>query len=228
LCRQELEPVYDIDLETFGRFGFFGQLQPVDRFRPRPGRSCRFRNPAGIEFPVEHPLTQAALLVLRQRYPEALGLDELTRASHALLASQGLQVHADEGGALQDELFALFCRQGIGACPQPLQPRPPQGDPPRLRPLPRLQIDQDEDILSAAHHSSLQLDAFGVALARRLDGLTPVDAMIDELCEEMRRRPELNALLTPKQRQSHARMRQAVTDNCAQLLELFRRNGLLD
>lgn len=228
LCRDDRAIRDDIDLGQFDGYSFFTSLRPPRKLDLRKGKPVEFIRVDEERCSVEHPLTQAALLILIDRYPDALPLDELITEACRYLAQAGNPRQADEVDALHGELFALYSRQCVGARLAPL--RLPRGDRsrPRLKPLARAQLAAGMTQLAAAHHASIRLDPFGLRLAALCDGSRTVEAITTAMTEAMATDPVLANHLTPGQRNHPERLRQAVEEGCRQLIALFDRSGVLD
>lgn len=227
LCRDDLNPRFEIDLGRFAGYSFFTNLRPPKKIDLRRGKGVEFIRPDDERHPVEHPLTQAALLLLIERYPDAVPLDELTAAAQRRLAQAGNPRQAEEVDSMQSELFALYSHQVVGARLRPSVSPPANREAPCLTALAREQLAMGMTQLSAAHHAVIKLDPFGHRVAALCDGSRSPEEIVSEMIGIMTLDPELAALLTPGQRNHPERLRQAVTEGCQRMIALFGRNGLL-
>lgn len=161
-------------------------------------------------FQASHPLTKAALMLLSEHYPSALGFEALAAGAQAVVRAHGDPAHAEARDALLRELAALAGWRFVGLAPTPQDWPVAPGDKPRLNRLARWQIDQGLPP-SGIRHSALALDEAGRALAALCDGGHDLPALV----EAMRARwPEFT--------------REETAAACARLLWTFARQGLLE
>lgn len=227
LCRDDRTPRYEIDLGRFSGYSFFADLRPSHKLDLRRGKAVEFIRADGERHSVEHPLTQSALSILSEGYPDAIPLDTLTAEACRRVAQAGNPRQAEEVDALQGELFALYSHQAIGARIRPM--RLPQGnlDAPRLSALAREQLAMGMRQLTGTHLAGIKLDPFSHRVAGLCDGSRPLEAIIEEMAALMPAEPELAKLLSPGQRNHPQRLHQSVEEGCREMIALFARNGLL-
>jgi len=228
LCRDDRTPRYEIDLGRFIGYSFFANLRPPDKLDLRRGKGVEFIRPSGERHSVEHPLTQAALSLLGECYPDAIPLNALTEEARQRVAQAGNPRQAEEVDAMRSELFALYSHQAVGVRIKPCQW--PEGNPavPRLNALAREQLALGMRQLTAAHLASIKLDPFGYRIALLCDGSNPLEAIIEAMTAMMPSEPELAKLLSPGQKNHPQRLRQSVEEGCREMIGLFARHGLLE
>lgn len=226
LCRAEDTPSRELDLERFEGLAFFADLVLPPKLDLRRPKAQAVRKASSETLEVEHPLTKAALGVLTDRYPDALSFGELVAAAGAAVAAAGGGRYADEVGDLFGELFSLFAHQGVAASIHPRRFAAP-GERPRATALALAQVAVGLGHLATPHHTTLSLDPLAQRLVSLLDGTRDLSALAALLVTEVqsgRYALPVPAGVSP----TPERLLTQVRANCARLLGLFRRQGVLE
>ena len=219
VCRAERAVNRGLDLEQFERFAFSALLAPAKKPELGRVRDQAFVALGGEAYAVSHPLTKAALLHLAAAYPDAVPFPDLAAAAQHHLLASGAPQFADQAGHLFGELFGLFARQAVRACPRAerFDTRVPAR--PRLNALARAQAEMNLGHLATARHGTVALDDFAGRLARLLDGSRGVE----ELAAAMSAAVEGGELRVET---GGARIAAKVAANVERLLAVFARQGL--
>lgn len=222
LCRAGLAVERELDLDRFATFYFHADLTPQETPDLRDPRPQPYRSSSGAICVVQHPLTKAALQALAEAYPDALGFEELLHAAGQRVRAAG-SAHAGARAHLLGELVRLYLRLFLGVGPVP--ERFPRGVPERpcATPLARVQAAAGVGHVSTVRHEPMQLDAFALGVLRYLDGTRTRAALVESLLRDIRAgRLRLDPM------PDSAVLAAAVADNCARLLALFARHGVLE
>ncbi len=227
LCRGARRLNHDIDLDVFTEYAFFADVQPLKKPDFRRRRNMRFNTANGKAVEVNHPLTQAALTVLSEQYPDAINFDELSAAAQQMVRQAGRNHTADDRDTLQQELFRLFSMQVVQCRTTPIRYSKTISERPRASGLALSQNASGLNPIAVAHHASLQLDPFSSTLLSHLNGQHSRDNLVQLMVKAIHTEPELAALLNEQQRNDPHKLTQTITNNCQRLLEMFARNGVL-
>lgn len=184
LCRSGLEFGRELDLDRFAGLAYHASLEP----RAAPPLNVvgerTFETPEGETCAVTHPLTEAALNILNEAYPDAIAYPVLAgRAADRVRQAGG---PADEADALLLELLRLYLRQYIGASRQP--EAIVRGD--RIRPcataLARAQVAAGFGHVATLRHKPMELDPVMARLISLLDGTRDRRALMAALVQDFR------------------------------------------
>lgn len=224
LCRADAPLERDIDLERLRDLAFFALLQAPADVDLHGAHTQAFRSADGKDYSVEQPLTKAALMELKDCYPQAVGFVELAERAGQRLRAAGNAQGAADSDALLTELFLLFAHQAVGmtplhrSLPNVLQERP------RAHRLARAQADAGLGHLATARHSTLLLDAFSARLVQYLDGTYSAADLAARLHDELRDGRLAPAGLQPA---SPRQLSEQVAANVQRCLRLFAQQGIL-
>jgi len=170
---------------------------PDDRPRSGPAQTAPGNGSDGLADAVErtfvirgttrivrtnHAFTQAALLVLGERYPEALPFPALVEAARARLAGSG-SAQAGEPAATALGAF-LYSATLAGMVELTLLPSPARrhaGERPRTSRLARAQLNRGSRVTTAGHREVRLDDPIGRHLVSLLDGSRDRAALVSEL-----------------------------------------------
>jgi len=184
LCRSGLEIERELDLDRFAGLAYHASLEP----RAAPPLNVigerSFVTPEGDTCAVMHPLTEAALNILAEAYPDAIAYPVLKdRAADRVRQAGG---PADDADALLLEMLRLFLRQFIGASRQPEAIA--RGD--RIRPgttaLARAQVAAGFGHVATLRHKPMELDPVMARLIGLLDGSRDRRALMAALLQDFR------------------------------------------
>jgi len=225
LCRAQVAPGRELDLERFEELAFFADLLPPKRVDLRRPKAQPFRRANGETLEVEHPLTKAALQYLSGRHPDKVPFSALSEAARAAVEGAGGTSHTDELGHLFGELFSLFAHQALGASTEARTFDRPS-DRPRATSLALAQAEAGLGHLATPHHATLSLDPLSQRLVSLLDGTRGLDELADTLAREIETgHHALSA--SPGTERPGSRTRQEVRANCERLIGLLTHHGVL-
>lgn len=225
LCRADAPLEREIDLERLENMAFFALLRTPENLDLSRASTQGFSSGDGKEFSVSHPLAKVALVILKERYPEAVPFAELTASAAQRLRAAGNINDAEDSNALLTELFLLFTHQAIGMTP--LQRRLPNalGERPRAHGLARAQAATGIGHLATARHSTILLDAFTTRLVEYLDGTRSVSELAAQLSDDLR----TGRLVLPDLKPATSAQRaEQVSANLRHCLRLFAQQGILE
>ncbi len=221
LCRADRPTQRELDLESFARLAYHAFLTPPPH-DPGAGAPQVFTSPEGATRTVQHPLTQAALRVLAEAYPDSLGYDEIERAAQARV-SRDRPACATETDHLLGELASLCLHQFVGLSAEPrgfqrqLELRPCASR------LARAQADAGIGHVSTVWHVPMGLDDFAQRFILYLDGTRTQATLMEQILDDI-----VNGRLALEQpiadRNALAVMVEA---NCRRLLDTLQRHGIL-
>jgi len=225
LCRAEALPDRVLDLERFESFAFFADLAPPPKLDLRRPKPQSFRRVDGEQVKVAHPLTKATIAHLGRRYPDSVSFAELSDTARRAVAGGGGAGHAGELEHLFGELFSLYLHQAVGASLS-AETLPRGGSRPRAADLARAQVEAGLGHLASVRHTTLSLDPVAVLLVGLLDGERDLDGLVEAVTQRILEArdevPEWTSLPTDPRR-----LGEQVRRNCARLLALFDRQGVL-
>jgi SAM-dependent methyltransferase len=218
LCHAEAPVDREIALERVQALAFYADLPvgpPLVLDREQP-QDLVFAG--GARATVSHPLAKAALACLGERFPASVGFAALLADAGAKVLAAGGGGLADQPAALATELFSLLAAGLVRAEPLARDPRPAGAATGGLNRL-CLALSAGGH-LATPRHQALDLDGFGVRLAGLLDGGRDRSALVSALQAAVAGGAVagLAAHSSPG----------AVRANVERLLELFRRQGVLD
>ncbi len=227
LCHADQPLEREISIETFENFAYYSDLSPTGELDLKITHDAVFVSFSGTEFPVSHPLTKAALVYLRQIYPDSVSFSTLTREAQSLLIDEGGKKYVEQVDQLGRELFTLYVHQAIGASlhAQEFSHEPPFH--PKATALARVQAANALGHLATARHSVIQVDAFSTRFVTYLDGSLTFDQLVDHMTEDIR----MGRLSIPNEDLSTLEpnwLETKVSANCDRLLSLFAENGILE
>jgi methyltransferase-like protein/2-polyprenyl-3-methyl-5-hydroxy-6-metoxy-1,4-benzoquinol methylase len=225
LCRAGHELTREIDLEVLDRLAVFSALEPPRKVDLRSTKPAPFRKADGKTFPVHHPLTRAALLVLERAYPDSLPLPALREEAARQVSAAGAGHLAAQTEHLAGELFSLYAHAAVGFDTRPRSWPRGSLERPRATLLARAQAARGLGHLATPRHGTLTLDPFAVRLVAGLDGTSDRDELVDGLTTEIREGGldlGLPAPLAPD------RLRGQVAANVDRLTRLFAHQGVLE
>jgi len=220
LCRADRAPQRELELENFAQLAYHGLLTPADD----PGANAPqvFTSPDGATRTVQHPLTQAALRVLAEAYPDALGYEELERAAQARV-SRDAPASAAETDHLLAELVTLYLHQFVGVSAQPRRFHRQLAQRPCASRLARAQAGAGIGHVSTVWHMPMGLDDFAQRFVLYLDGTRTQATLTEQMLDDI-----VNDRLVLEQpvadRNALAVM---VAENCRRLLGTLQRHGIL-
>lgn len=149
----------------------------------RQNQKLTFRDLAGTEVEVSHPLTKAALVVLQQFYPRAIPFDELHRRARAYLIPDQLVIQSgddyqQDNAILARDLLAFYAADGVEIQIDPPAFAAELSPHPRANPITTWQIDRGSSLTNLLHNS-VKLGGPQTRLLRMLDGTrTPEEACL--------------------------------------------------
>jgi methyltransferase-like protein/SAM-dependent methyltransferase len=233
LCRAEIELERELDLALFAGFAYYALLEPREPPDFNQPRSQPYASPEGQLCYVEHPLTKAALAVLAEAYPDALGFETLaeaaaTRCRAAGAATAGTPpsppLAASERERLLGELTGLYFRQFVGISERPRAFDRALSERPCASRLARVYAAAGLGHVPVLWHMPMTLDAFAMRLLACLDGTRRREELVNLLTDEIAAGRLVLEVPVPSQA---AALREAVADNVERLLASFARHGLL-
>ena len=221
LCRTGIALTRELDLDSFAAFFYHACLEPKEPPDLRDPRPQPYVAPAGEICVVRHPLTKAALQRLAEAYPDSLGFEELLSAAQTHARAAG-STHADEREHLLGELVRLYLRLflGVGSAPERFARELPER--PCATPLARIQAAAGPGHVSTVRHEPMHLDDFAACVLHYLDGTCTQAALVETLLRDIRAG---RLRLDPMPEETV--LASAVADNCARLLDMFARHGVL-
>lgn len=224
LCRADAPLEREIDLERLEKMAFFALLRTPEHLDLGSPATQLFTSGDGKEYSVGHPLTKAALITLKERYPEAVPFAELAASASERVRDAGNGAVAEDSNGLLTELFLLFTHQALGMTP--LQRRLPNviGERPRAHSLARAQAAAGIGHLATARHSTILLDPFTAKLVAYLDGTRSVPELVENLSDDLRQGRIVPPDLKPA---TPAQLAGQVEANVQRCLRLFAQQGIL-
>lgn len=224
LCRADAPLGREIDLERLENMAFFALLRTPENLDLSNAAPQGFSSGDGKEFSVGHPLAKAALVTLKERYPEAVPFAELAPSAMQRVRAAGNAAAAEDTNGLLTELFLLFTHQAVGMTP--LQRRLPNivGERPCAHRLARAQATGGIGHLATARHSTILLDAFTTRLVEYLDGTRSVPELVKQLSDDLQ---EGRIVLPNLKPATPAQLAGQVEANVQRSLRLFAQQGIL-
>jgi methyltransferase-like protein len=132
-----------------------------------------FHGAQGKTLTTVNPVTKAAILILDQRWPEALSFEDLSKESSALLAQSG-EVPSQVMDSIESVLSSDILRCAVAglfelhAGPMLCSSRPQEN--PKVSSLVRWQAAHGQTTITTLRHEVLHVDALGMAFLSLLDG----------------------------------------------------------
>lgn len=222
LCRNSVGIERELDLDRFAGLAYHASLecraaQPLNVIGERT-----FVTPEGDHCVVTHPLTEAALIVLTESYPDAVAYPVLVERAAARVRAAGGP--ADEADALLLELLRLFLRQFIGASRQPEAIARGDRIRPRVTALARAQVAAELGHVATLRHKPMEVDPVMARLIELLDGERDRRALTTALIEDFRTgRLTLQGPLPPERE-----LTRNIDAHLTRLLKLLEQQGLLE
>ncbi len=227
LCHEACSLQREFTLDLLDSFSLYSNLAPPKKLDLRRVKPAPFSSVDGNRFPVEQPLTKAALQLLFQVYPDAVSFHELRDHARRRVAGQGGHAHLEHTDDLRGELFNLFAHQAIGLALEPRALFHQLPDRPRATTLARAQAAAGLGHVATAWHTTLTLDPFATRLLTYLDGSRTDEDLVAKLTADL----AAGSLSLADQKTPAAGKGAntgALAANCARLLALFARFGILD
>ncbi|RME73774.1 MAG: methyltransferase domain-containing protein [Chloroflexi bacterium] len=176
LCHQEVALQSKLPPERLARFYVASSAlpDPVDTTIP-DNQPVTFRGPKGDVMTTDHPVTQAAMLILSRQWPQAVSFDALYRAAFTSVYGRP----PDEPSPLEmdRQLLGANLLQAYGynddlvelhISPSPFSCR--VTDHPVASPLARYQAANGADIITNLRHENIKLEGINYLLLPLLDG----------------------------------------------------------
>jgi methyltransferase-like protein/2-polyprenyl-3-methyl-5-hydroxy-6-metoxy-1,4-benzoquinol methylase len=160
-----------------------GQTKPIDL---APETRVRFQTPAGASVDTNHPLTKAALVVLREAWPQAVGPDELVRLACEKSGVTGYH-HEQMKLILAGALLSCYSARVVEFHTWQADFTPKVSDQPRASRLARHQASQGQGIVVNCRHETTPVDAVGQQLLVLLDGTRGRAELLEELRQLVKR-----------------------------------------
>ena len=201
------------DLDALETLSCYAELSCTEEIDLLNTTTQNFSGPAGNLYPVDQPLTKAALMLLAMQYPQAIPWDELRQHASALVVEHGGSVDQDAYADYNSELFSLIAYQAlrptleVGAAVNGLAERP------CAHAWARAQAARGR-IVASARHTAVELDALGATLLLHLDGTRSLQALVALMAEALAQNGQ--TIETP-----------LLENACVQMLWTFARQGLL-
>jgi len=218
LCRADRPTQRQLELEDFAQLAYHAFLTPSPH-DPGAGVPQVFTSPDGATRTVQHPLTQAALRVLADAYPDALGYEEIERAAQARVS----QASAAETDQLLGELVTLYLHQFVGVSAQPRHFQRQLAQYPCASRLARAQAGAGLGHVSTIWHMPMGLDDFAQRFVLYLDGTRTLamlaERMLDDIVDG---RLALEQPVTDRNA-----LAELMEENCRRLLATLQRHGIL-
>ncbi|HEY9199317.1 MAG TPA: class I SAM-dependent methyltransferase [Gammaproteobacteria bacterium] len=224
LCRADAPLDREIDLERLERMAFFALLRAPEHLDLSGTDAQIFSSGDGKDYSVGHPLTKAALVILKERYPAALPFAELVASATKQVHAAGNGEAAVATGALLTELFLLFTHQAIGMTPLTRSLSNSVGQRPCAHALARAQAAAGIGHLATARHSTILLDPFTTRLVDCLDGSRSVTELVAQLSDDLHAGRIVLAGLGPA---TPTQLSEQVEANVRRCLRLFAQQGIL-
>ncbi len=226
LVRHQAAPDPNIDLARLDDFGLYADLTPTGKTRLDRRAAQTYVAGTGGRFVLEHPLTKAVLARLAAGYPNAQPLATLLPAAREQVTQAGGRRHAQESADCLQELFNLYCSQGLGLSRRAATWPHQVSERPRACDLARAQAAGGEGHAATVRHRSLGLDPLATRLLGLLDGSRDRERLVAELAAIIAAEPDLSPGVTAagKGRRDEA---SAIAANLERLLGVFARAGLL-
>jgi SAM-dependent methyltransferase len=193
-----------------------------DPFDPSPGVEEPFDGMRGHELRVRASLTKVALLLLADRYPEGLRLEEVIERARGLLARDGITPEPDGDARLRDALRTLFERGELELRLEAPRLRTEPTSRPEATALSRWEARHGL-VLTTPLHGALPLEPVDREIVARLDGSRTVDQTVDAIVEAVSA-GELELEGAPS---GAARLRPLLEDRVRQTLTLLGWWGLV-
>ncbi len=227
LCRDDAEPDDELSLDAFTGFAFGTSLIPPPKMELRRDSASPFREPDGTRVEIQHPLTKALLVEMHRLQPDLILLQDLMPRAVERVAQAGGRKFAEDIDSCLMELFSLFSHRSLTASPVSELFQHHIVETPRISHLARAELNNGQNHLSTAQHSSLDLDSFSVRLLHHLDGHHNIDEIANLLFAEMKS----GTLPPPDEFTSRnwpeTKLRARITENCNGLIKLFSQYGIL-
>jgi SAM-dependent methyltransferase len=220
LCRADRPTQRELELEHFAQLAYHAFLTPPHN--PGAGAPQVFTSPDGATRTVQHPLTQAALRVLAEAYPDALGYDEIERAAQERVSRDAPAVAA-ETDHLFGELVTLALHQFVGMSAQPRRFQRQLAQRPCASRLARAQAGAGLGHVSTIWHMPMGLDDFAQRFINYLDGTHTLSMLTERMLDDIV--DGQLALAQPITDRSALAVQ--VEENCRRLLGTLQRHGIL-
>jgi hypothetical protein len=161
-------------------------------------------------------------------HPECLPLPDWLPAAQSRLQAAGAARHATDTGPCLTELFTLFARRCLIACPSPHHAPRHKGAAPSASGLSRALVAAGSGHVVTAHRATLDLDHLAAQMIARLDGRRSLEQIAEELLDEVRsgRLPAQAGINVEKWSDEKLRKRMQMTYR--ELLARFARYGILE
>lgn len=213
VCHGAMHPAGEIDVEILNHFHVYSELLPSERISPKNIDKLTYANSAGNPITVQHAITKVALWELYQVFPNTMFMPDLFSLSCDQL-KLSKEHSANLNAALCAEFFNLFANRLIGLCSASVNFKIEVG-PFTLTQYAAYLLHRGDKVLGTVWSQTLELDDFSLYLLAHLRGCAHLQAVFD--------------MMQQYQFPNNASQQQAneVQKNCLRLLNIFRRNGLL-
>ena len=221
LCRADRPTRRELELEDFAQLAYHALLTPPPS-NSGAGAPQIFTSPEGATRTVHHPLTQAALRVLAEAYPDALAYEEIERAARARVAETA-PARAAETDHLLGELVTLYLHQFVGASAQPCRFPPRLAQHPCASRLARAQAGAGLRHVSTVWHMPMGLDDFAQRFIVYLDGTRTLSTLAERMLDDI----VAGRLVLDQPIAERGALAAMVDENCRRLLGTLQRHGIL-
>ena len=226
LCHADRSLEREVALERFEHMAFYSDLASPKKIDIRRLKQSTFTASSGRKFPVSHPLTKAALIYLREVFPDSVPFVTLQTEAERRLCVAGCMQYMGQYDHLGSELFSLYAHQAIGASPYKRCFFNKITQQPQATALARTQASNKLGHLATARHAIIQLDAFSTHLVNYLDGSLTQAELVDRLTGDVLS-GKLGIDFKGVQLSKPEQVRTQIAANCQRLLTLFAANGIL-
>ena len=201
------------DLSALETLSCYADLACTDEIDLLNATTQNFTGPAGNFYPVDQPLTKAALMLLAMQYPQAIAWDDLRQRASDLVVEHGGTVSQDAYADYNTELFSLIAYQALRPTLETGVTMDNLAERPCAHPWARAQAARGR-IVASARHTAVELDALGATLLLHLDGTRSLQALVALMAEALAH--DSQAIEAP-----------LLENACVQMLWTFARQGLL-
>ncbi len=227
LCRADRSLEREVVLDRFERMAFYSDLTPPMKVDMRRPKHSTFTAPNDHKLQVSHPLTKAALVYLREVFPDSVPFTSLQVEAERRLGEAGAIHYIGQHDHLISELFSLYAHQAIGASPHSRCFFHKITQRPRATDLARTQASNNLGHLATARHAIIQLDAFSAQLVNYLDGSLTQAELVNRLTADVLIGTLKIDLIGVQPSSKSEQVKAQIAVNCQRLLALFAANGIL-
>lgn len=228
LCRGDARTIAEPSLDVFADLSFAADLVPPAKLDLRRERPAPFSRADGSRVMITHPLTKAMVVEMSALQPVCLPLPDWLPAAQSRLQAAGADRYATDTGPCLTELFTLFARRCLIACPSPHHAPRHKGAAPSASGLSRALVAAGSGHVVTAYHATLDLDNLAAQMIARLDGRRSLEQIAEELLDEVRsgHLPAPTGIHVEKWSDEKLRKRMQMTYR--ELLARFARYGILE